>query len=46
MYMYKQYLAINNLRWLICHKTKPNYHMGLIFDTSVFGISVLLLELM
>ena len=24
MYMYKQYLALNNLQWLICHKTKPN----------------------
>ena len=24
IYMYKQYLALNNLLWLICHKTKPN----------------------
>ena len=23
-YMYKQDYALNNLRWLICHKTKPN----------------------
>ena len=22
--MYKIYLALNNLQWLICHKTKPN----------------------
>ena len=22
--MYKQDLALNNLQWLICHKTKPN----------------------
>ena len=22
--MYKEYLALNNLQWLICHKTKPN----------------------
>ena len=22
--MYKEYLAVNNLQWLICHKTKPN----------------------
>ena len=22
--MYKQGLALNNLQWLICHKTKPN----------------------
>ena len=24
IYMYKQYSALNNLQWLICHKTKPN----------------------
>ena len=23
--MYKEDLALNNLQWLICHKTKPNY---------------------
>ena len=23
--MNKQNLALNNLQWLICHKTKPNY---------------------
>ena len=23
-YMYKQDLVLNNLQWLICHKTKPN----------------------
>ena len=22
--MYKENLALNNLQWLICHKTKPN----------------------
>ena len=22
--MYKRYLALNNLQWLICHKTKAN----------------------
>ena len=22
--MYKQDLALNNLHWLICHKTQPN----------------------
>ena len=21
---YKEYLALNNLQWLICHKTQPN----------------------
>ena len=24
--MYKKDLAISNLQWLICHKTKPNLH--------------------
>ena len=24
MYMNKNDLALNNLQWLICHKTKPN----------------------
>ena len=24
IYMYKLDLALNNLEWLICHKTKPN----------------------
>ena len=24
MYMYKEDLALNNLQWLICHKTQPN----------------------
>ena len=24
LYMYKEDLALNNLQWLICHKTKPN----------------------
>ena len=24
IYMYKQDLALDNLQWLICHKTKPN----------------------
>ena len=23
--MYKEDLALNNLQWLICHKTKPNH---------------------
>ena len=25
IYMYKEDLALNNLQWLICHKTKPNH---------------------
>ena len=24
MYMNKKDLVLNNLKWLICHKTKPN----------------------
>ena len=24
IYMYKQDLGLNNLQWLICHKTQPN----------------------
>ena len=24
IYIYREYLALNNLEWLICHKTKPN----------------------
>ena len=24
VYLYKMDLALNNLQWLICHKTKPN----------------------
>ena len=24
IYMNKKYLALNNLQWLICHKTQPN----------------------
>ena len=25
IYMYEEDLALNNLQWLICHKTKPNH---------------------
>ena len=28
--MYKEDLALNNLQWLICHKTQPN-HIYLIY---------------
>ena len=24
IYLYKKDLALNNLQWLICHKTQPN----------------------
>ena len=28
IYMYEKDLALNDLKWLICHKTKPNPSMG------------------
>ena len=30
--MYKRDLALNNLQQLICHKTKSNFQISLIFD--------------
>ena len=27
IFMYKEDLALNNLQWLICHKTQPNQIM-------------------
>ena len=35
MYMYKEDLALNNLQWLICHKTKPNPIKSYIFNIHV-----------
>ena len=29
--MYKEYLALDNLQWLICHKTKSNQIISLIY---------------
>ena len=29
--MYKQDLALNNLQWLICHKTQPNQTKSIMF---------------
>ena len=26
IYMYNEDLALNNLQWLICHKTQPNHN--------------------
>ena len=28
IYMYKECLLLNNLQWLICHKTKPTQTIG------------------
>ena len=30
IYMYKKYLALNNLQWLICHKIQPI--LGFLYD--------------
>ena len=32
IYMYKKDLALNNLQWLICHKTQPNQGTKQIFS--------------
>ena len=32
--MYKEDLALNNLQWLICHKTKPNKHSYMVSTIS------------
>ena len=32
--MYKDDLALNNLHWLICHKTKPNQTLGNCFKST------------
>ena len=29
--MYKDDLALNNLQWLICHKTQPNQNLNVYF---------------
>ena len=31
IYMYKLDLALDNLQWSICHKTKPKYYLYLIY---------------
>ena len=31
MYMYKEGLALNNVQWLICHKTQPNQGLVSLF---------------
>ena len=33
--MYKEDLALNNLQWLIYHKTKPNQTKSYVFDMYV-----------
>ena len=42
IYLYKEDLALNNLQWLICHKTKPNQIIQTItFFDQVTGMQVL-----
>ena len=36
IYMYNEDLALNNLQWLICHKTKPNETKSYIFDIYIY----------
>ena len=36
--MYKEDLALNNLQWLICHKTQPN--LIKVGQTQVLGIQI------
>ena len=31
VYIYKEDLALNNLQWLICHKTEPNIYLIYIY---------------
>ena len=38
VYMYKIDLALNNLKWLICHKTKPKKIFSSLL--SIYGIHV------
>ena len=39
--MYKEDLALNNLQWLICHKTKPNETK--IFDSPSYFVHTFLI---
>ena len=43
MYMYKRDVALNNLQWLICHKTKPN-HLVLFFLAVFYSIECNLVQ--
>ena len=33
--MYEEHLALTNLQWLICHKTKPMHSLGYSVGASV-----------
>ena len=40
LYMYKEYLALNNLQWLICHKTQTNQNSCKLLFSSLESICV------
>ena len=42
IYMYKQDLVLNNLQWLICHKTKPNQITNIIIIIIIIIIILFL----
>ena len=41
VYMYNQDLELNNLRWLICHKNKPNQTMYVCMYVCMYSWSLL-----
>ena len=43
-YMYKNGFGINNLQWLMCHKTKPNQTKPIKFKYGGFDISSFILK--
>ena len=43
--MYKENLALNNLQWLICHKTQPNpTHMHMVFTVPQVSLGLSLVS--
>ena len=40
--MYKEELALNNLQWLICHKTKPNQSQFSLVISTIKGFYLLI----
>ena len=42
--MYEEDLALNNLQWLMCHKTKPNFHFFCALTSFSFSLHILLVR--
>ena len=42
--MYKEDLALNNVKWLICHKTRPNQTKPNMFSTCSLMYWVILVK--